>query len=1263
MRKQHLFSEFTRRYPVQKTLRFELIPNEKTKEYIETKGFIKRDNQRAEDYKAVKEMIDEYHKHFIEESLNGLTLKGLDDFLNLFTKSTLNDEDKKKLAENKKSLRKQIADEFKKNEKFKTLFKGDLIKKDLVEFIKTDTHKKELVNKFSNFTTYFTGFHENRKNIYTADEKATAIAYRLIHENLPKFIDNIKVYEKIKGNAPELLGQMNNILSDMEEIIQGKTLDEIFSVDFFNETLTQTGIELYNTVIGGRSDKQTKIKGLNEYINTDYNQQQKDKRNRLPKFKQLYKQILSDRGTVSFVAEAFENDSEVLESIEKFYQNELCCYESDDQPQPVNVFNALRNQLKGLINFDLSKIYIRNDRAVTDISQKIFHDWSIIHNALHDWYIKHHPIKKRESQEKFEERVDKWVKKSDYFDINTIQEALTQTDNEVLNGMDCNNIIVEYFGAPEKFLKKEDNATKNLNPFDMVAGQYKKVKDLLNVPYPKEKQLVRQKGTDSDVEKLKNFLESIMDIIHFIKPLDLKDESKEKDLVFYNLFKPLFEQLSKAIMLYNKVRNYVTQKPYSTEKIKLNFENSTLLDGWDVNKEPDNTAVILRKDGYYYLGIMDKKENKIFVETPSASNGDDAYEKMNYKLLPGANKMLPKVFFSKSRIDYFNPSKEVIENYSKETHKKGNNFNIKDCHALIDFFKKSLEIHEDWHEFNFRFSPTKSYEDLSGFYREVEHQGYKLTFKNIPADYINKKVNEGKLYLFKIYNKDFSSHSKGKPNLHTLYWKMLFDEENLKDVVYKLNGQAEIFFRERSITENIIVHKAGKDIENKNPDNPKKQSCFDYDIIKNKRYTLDKFQFHVPITMNYKSTGRNYINEEARLFLKNNPDVNIIGIDRGERHLAYYTVINQKREILDQGSFNSITNQHKETAYTTDYHNLLDKKEGDRNQARKSWDTIGTIKELKEGYISQVVHKIAQLMIHHNAIVVFEDLNFGFKRGRQKVEKQVYQKLEKMLIDKLNYLVFKDNKAGEPGGLLGAFQLANKFESFEKLGKQCGFIFYVQAALTSKIDPATGFVNFLRAKYESIPKAKAFFSKFDFIRFNPEKNYFEFGFDYTNYTSKASESRTKWVVCTNGDVRYKYNRQSKTSEEVNVTHEITTLLDKYAIEYKDGNCIKSSFVTQENKEFYSTLMYLLSLTLSLRYSKSGTDIDFILSPVANKNGNFFDSRNAGDKMPKDADANGAYHIALKGLLALNKINKADDKDMKKLNLAIGNKEWLGFVQQ
>src|SRR5699024_2766470 len=120
------------------------------------------------------------------------------------------------------------------------------------------------------------------------------------------------------------------------------------------------------------------------------------------------------------------------------------------------------------------------------------------------------------------------------------------------------------------------------------------------------------------------------------------------------------------------------------------------------------------------------------------------------------------------------------------------------------------------------------------------------SFTDISEEYINKLVEEGKLYLFRIYNKDFSSYSKGTPNLHTLYWKALFDEDNLKNIIYKLNGGAEIFYRKKSI-EAQITHPKKQPIDNKNPNNPKKQSIFEYDLIKDKRFTLDKFQFHVPI--------------------------------------------------------------------------------------------------------------------------------------------------------------------------------------------------------------------------------------------------------------------------------------------------------------------------------------------------------------------------------------------------------------------------------
>ena len=70
-------------------------------------------------------------------------------------------------------------------------------------------------------------------------------------------------------------------------------------------------------------------------------------------------------------------------------------------------------------------------------------------------------------------------------------------------------------------------------------------------------------------------------------------------------------------------------------------------------------------------------------------------------------------------------------------------------------------------------------------------------------------MNEkGQLYLFQIYNKDFSDKSTGTKNLHTMYFENLFSEENLKNIVLKLDGNAEVFFRKSSIKQPII-HKKG----------------------------------------------------------------------------------------------------------------------------------------------------------------------------------------------------------------------------------------------------------------------------------------------------------------------------------------------------------------------------------------------------------------------------------------------------------------------
>ena len=83
----------------------------------------------------------------------------------------------------------------------------------------------------------------------------------------------------------------------------------------------------------------------------------------------------------------------------------------------------------------------------------------------------------------------------------------------------------------------------------------------------------------------------------------------------------------------------------------------------------------------------------------------------------------------------------------------------------------------------------------------------------------------------------------------------------------------------------------------------------------------------------------------------------------------------------------------------------------------------------------------------------------------------------------------------------------------------------------------------------------------------------------------------------------------------------------------------------------------------MRNSVSGTDIDYMLSPVANDEGVFYDSRNCAENLPENADANGAYKIARKGLIIVNQIKETEEAKLKRFKPNISNKEWLNFAQK
>lgn len=1304
------FEQFTHLYPLSKTLRFELRPVGATLARIKEGGFLENDNHRAESYKKVKKLIDEYHKHFIEQALGDFSLTEnetegskclnsyLETYIQLYRSSRIEDAEKKAFEKVQAEMRKLIAKTLKGSEAYKRLFKKELIKEDLTAFLRTHggtVADEELVEEFKNFTTYFTGFYENRENMYSEEDKSTAISYRLVNENLPKFVDNMAAFAII-AQVPEVRAMLDVLQKDLGAELDGTTIDELFTLPFFNKVLTQKQIAVYNAVIGGKvrdshSKGESHIKGINQIV-YPYNQQHKDAR--LPKLKMLYKQILSDREALSWLPEKFDKDADLLKAIHDGYER----LASD------GVLENLRTLLESMADYQAEGIFITNDQQLTRISQKMFGEWSFISEAILCALKKEVPQKRNECDEKYEERIDKMLKNHGGFSIRFIDDCVAAYVNTLDDEEQKKRFIptVEAYFATLGAFDTEEEQTVNF--FSRIQNARDALQGLLDSAYPEGRALIQDKENGA---LLKELLDAILALMHFVKPLLGKNENG-KDERFYGELMQIWDEFDSFVPLYNMSRNYLTQKPYSEEKYRLFFENNgSVLKGWvDSHTEKSDNGtqyggyLFRKKNGIgeydYFLGVS--SNTKLFRQQQGVENDseEECYERLDYyqfksKTLFGSSyvgnytedvsklKKAIESYVHANGVDiaYLFENEETIIAYLKRVRKENSDFyenmlKDKDCSSAYNRIKKKILC---------ALSTLKRVDAALQLARKEEYDLIKLfddiralpaqslSFFKVPVAEVEKAMNgnlgkkeSGVLFLFQILNKDLryaemalngKRKSRGRENLHTMYFKTVMSGCSSYDL-----GSGMIFYRKKT-----DFHYNESVMEKGHHYNELKDK-FSYPIISKRRYMYDKFFFHLSVTLNNGVPEMKMkFNDLVNSYIVDEDNLHFIGIDRGERHLLYLTVIDSHGHILEQRTLNDVVNNYQGKDYHTDYHDLLETRERQRQEARSSWKAIENIKDLKEGYLAQVVHQIAQLMVKYHAIVVLEDLNGGFMRGRQKVERSVYQQFEKKLIDKLNYLVDKKTDAYAPGGLMNAYQLANQFKSFKSMGRQSGFIFYIPAWNTSKIDPVTGFTNLFDTRYKNVHDAQQFFSMFKSIRYNETADRFEFRFSYSDFTRKAEGSRTDWTVCTYG-TRIKTFRDPQknnewTSKEVVLTEEFKKFFAAYGVDIHSN--LKDSIAAHDEKAFSEQLLALMRLTLQIRNSKSGTDVDYLLSPVADENGVFFDSRSCGNSLPQDADANGAYNIARKGLMLVRQMREA--KDLKKFKADMTNRNWLKFAQE
>src|SRR3989338_6427510 len=743
------------------------------------------------------------------------------------------------------------------------------------------------------------------------------------------------------------------------------------------------------------------------------------------------------------------------------------------------------------------------------------------------------------------------------------------------------------------------------------------------------------KGSPLDSE-ISNALKAIL-FEGTINPSPLQAADSEKDVTVY-WFK-----------WYDALRNYLTKKPQDDvkdNKLKLNFENGSLLGGWSDGQEKIKASVVLKKENDFYLGILktrtlfdtEKENNSVYKNTTSGS-GRLILANLKFQTLAG------KGFLGEFGQSYGNMGTEdpvkAIQCLQKI---------IKD--RYINKYPLLKKIAE------------KLYSTKKDFDKEIQEtlvNCYVCEFTQINWLEVEKQTDLGNMYLFKIHSKDDGRKNTGNKNLQTLYWRAVF--KKIK------TGYGNKSF-----------------------------------IIDNKRFTSEKFLFHYPIKLNYRAKSYSKpqyalseINNEINKHFVTNDNIYFLGIDRGEKHLAYYSLIDQNGKIIDQETLNlPFTDKAgkprgiKKQKYfynkkadvwepkevdCWNYNDLLDAMASNRDMARKNWQTIGTIKELKEGYISQVVRKIVDLSTAKDkpVFIVLEDLNTGFKRGRQKI-----QKFELALAKKLNFLVDKSAKNGEIGSVTKALQLTppvNNYGDIENK-KQVGIMLYTRANYTSQTDPITGWRKSIRLKKGSEKDIKEqIIKEFTDIGFNGKDYYFECvdkntGKQWKLYSGKDGKNLD----------RFRGSRGKDKNEWTIKPVDVASILDQVFINFNKNHSIHQQIIegtflekTKEEPEItaWESLRFAIDVIQQIRNTgEDERDKDFIFSPVRDENGNHFDSRVYLDRekenivMPSSGDANGAFNIARKGILMSEHIlvwikNRKPkyDKNTNDLSLFISEDEW------
>lgn len=1237
--------------------------------------------------------------------------------------------DSKKIAKIEDELKKLVANSLTANNevKLKTLSEEKFLSNVLKLFVNKpmaellyyfnnetkpiETARQILSAKNGKLFSNCVGLMEARTLLYGIEGKSVSVPYRCVSVNFPKFLLDIKVFKQCVENNAVDIQQLNKDFKDelakISKLCGSKitSIEQMFAVEMYPCFMAQEGIEIINAIIGRKREDIESV-GINQSIN-EYNQivkseKKKDRNSELrtlPLMKPLFDQILF--GNELFVPQINEF-SEVKPLLEKVIAafSELQAF---DGPLPSNQLYSL---LHSLHEYSAEGIYLKA-RSVSAISNTLWGDWSVLHDAV-----------KRDKNGKVIQKSISLKAVNDY--INSLH-------------LENSKDVAMYFEEAMVADVADENSRAELFAMVQRAYIAFVNADIMKLTALDNKQLHILEQLMDSLMSMRRFMyvfmagndENQADGSFYIRYNGLMDKLKDVEYQ-YNLIRNFFRRKpfnqDKLKLHFDKndlLANWPEQEgdkgtkgnaflfrvshngnPDYEYDYYLGIGSKNMFSG----KGDDREDVDAYKHHLAQIGDLSKLERYYYYQVSSntlrgnkfqnangmmkATETDKEFVEKIYGLLSENKELTDRIRGLEEKDQHGLKILGLIDRESPET--------LKVFEQDAEYNRLYAEMLERWRKAFAIIKRMKIAQEIArkGFknYREVNEainliDSTKLVtyipvsqreLETTLSENVNGKPNANRLYLFRISNKDLSyartmkdgkRKSRGKENLHTMYFRALMDEyQTTFDI-----GSGEVFFRKASeklkYNESNPTHKAGKPIGCKIDKTQKR--TFDYDLVKDKHYTKDTYLFHLSIFQNYNPTMTGGLNANVNAYLTDEArtePVRVIGIDRGEKNLLYMVMLDEQGEIVCQRSFNTVqydgVNANCEPFHVEqNYHTLLNNRAKELREQQKHWQAMDNITDLKSGYLSVVVHEIVNTMIDNHAIVVMEDLSQGFFGTRQKQLANVYQQFEGMLEKKLSYAV-KDKSLDKnaPGGLCNGYQLAQENVN----GLQNGFIFYVPAWMTSKIDPTTGFVNLFTFSYTNKENAKKFFSSFRAIRRNVATGDFEFVFRYEDFSGKKFTQKViapgvEWTLTTRGPRIKKCNtlKGLEYPPISDLTKEFYQLFIEKDIDMEGD--IQAQIIAKEDAELYQRLINLFKLMMQMRNSND-EGADYIISPVINPvSGKQYNSDEYKDMkvapLPKDADANGAYNIARKGLMALSLLREG------KKSIFVGNKEWLEEAQK